>query len=338
MQSETLRGFILGSRRSGSNLLRVLLNQSPYLSAPHPPHILHAFMPILAHYSDLEDDDNWQRLVKDVVDYVNLSPVPMLDSGELLDWKPILAAGSPRNLVWLQDAIYREIASRNGKQHWICKSNDNILYLDEIQAAFGKSARYIYLYRDGRDVAMSFRKAPIGYKHPYLCALEWDNTQRIMLHWIEQHPEQSLRVRYESLVSDTEATLATICAFLEVPFDAGMIDYHTSQEAERTASKSVLWANLTKPVQKDNTGKWRSDHPDNIHAFERGAGGTLELLGYPVLRGMRPAPTPEELAHILAEDTQRRIEIVQSLGGDGGRRNRQADFLERLKGGRHIDA
>jgi hypothetical protein len=38
--------FIVGTERSGSNLLRVILDTHPALSVPHPPHILRYFAPL----------------------------------------------------------------------------------------------------------------------------------------------------------------------------------------------------------------------------------------------------------------------------------------------------
>jgi hypothetical protein len=44
----------IGTQRSGSNLLRVMLNQLPEISAPHPPHILKTFFPLLPLYGNIE--------------------------------------------------------------------------------------------------------------------------------------------------------------------------------------------------------------------------------------------------------------------------------------------
>ena len=38
--------FIVGTERSGSNLLRVMLNASSELAVPHPPHVMRYFAPL----------------------------------------------------------------------------------------------------------------------------------------------------------------------------------------------------------------------------------------------------------------------------------------------------
>ena len=59
--------FIIGTERSGSNLLRVILNSHPNIVIPHPPHIMRYFGPLEARYGDLSRHRNLRRLVDDVL-------------------------------------------------------------------------------------------------------------------------------------------------------------------------------------------------------------------------------------------------------------------------------
>lgn len=330
MNQPLSRGFILGSRRSGSNLLRVMLNSSPHLAAPHPPHLLHAFTPLLPAYGDLTDDLAWRRLAEDVTRYANLSPVALTNSGEPLDPEVVLARAAARTLPALHDAVYSLIMEANGKRAWVCKSNDNIHYLEAIEAAFGDSARYLLLVRDGRDVSLSFRKAPIGPKHPYVCGQEWHEDQRRLLAWERVAGSRCMRVHYERLLGTPETVLRQVCGFLNVPFDPVMLEYHQTGEAERTAEKSVLWANLTRPLLDDNTAKWRRDAFDNVGQFERAAADSLARFGYELVCIPAAAPNAEELRAIEEEDARLRAEVRRTLGMDGGNRDAQAAFLREL--------
>ena len=67
--------FMIGTQRSGSNLLRLMLNQLPELAAPHPPHILQRMTPLLSEYGDLSRPKAFAELVDDVV---------VLDSGRVI--------------------------------------------------------------------------------------------------------------------------------------------------------------------------------------------------------------------------------------------------------------
>lgn len=50
--------FMIGCQRSGSNWLRTMLGGREDLIAPHPPHIMRDFMPILPKYGDLKNISN----------------------------------------------------------------------------------------------------------------------------------------------------------------------------------------------------------------------------------------------------------------------------------------
>ena len=79
--------FIIGEQRSGSNLLRLMLNQSPQIAAPHPPHILQRMAGLLPRYGDLNENKNFTQLIDDVCHLVETNPV--LWRGISLDRKEI---------------------------------------------------------------------------------------------------------------------------------------------------------------------------------------------------------------------------------------------------------
>ena len=53
--------FMIGTQRSGSNLLRLMLNQLSDIASPHPPHILERMFPLMDHYGDLDKDENYKK-------------------------------------------------------------------------------------------------------------------------------------------------------------------------------------------------------------------------------------------------------------------------------------
>ena len=196
--------FIIGIRRSGSNLLRLMLNQLPEIAAPHPPHILQRMMPLLPHYGDLKDPKVFSLLVDDVCRLVELSPISW--EGVVLDRRDIMARCRKPSLVAVFGAVYDAAAEAQCAKTWCCKSLENISYVSEIEGYF-TDAKYIYLYRDGRDVAVSFRKAIVGEKHFYHIAREWSKVQQLALdlrHKIP--PERFFNLSYEQLIKSTGET------------------------------------------------------------------------------------------------------------------------------------
>ena len=46
--------FIIGTERSGSNLLRLILDAHPGITVPHPPHVMNYFAALEGRYGDLQ--------------------------------------------------------------------------------------------------------------------------------------------------------------------------------------------------------------------------------------------------------------------------------------------
>ena len=157
--------FIIGEQRSGSNLLRLMLSQAG-LAAPHPPHILTRMIPLEPSYGDLALDSNWGQLVEDVCTLVDRNPVRWTEVWPL-DRSAVKASCRERTTVAIFGAIMDLYARARGASMWACKSMQYSRYVGQLEACF-EAPRYIYLYRDGRDVALSFKRAVVGEKHPCL--------------------------------------------------------------------------------------------------------------------------------------------------------------------------
>jgi len=155
-----------------------------------------------------------------------------------------------------------------------------IKYANELDAYFG-DPKYIYLYRDGRDVALSFTKAVIGDKHPYVIAQRWAELQRLCLNKKLFAPQQIYSVCYERLTAEPEPVLRGLCHFLGIRFKPEMLSGHLSGEARRTARSSSLWANLSKPIMRNNSQKFVQGLSEiDIRIIESVAGDCLDALAY----------------------------------------------------------
>ena len=148
--------FMIGTQRSGSNLLRLMMNQLKEIASPHPPHILERMYPLMDNYGDLQEDDNFNMLVDDVCRLVELNPVEW--TGMSFDRDAVISKVKDRSLMSVYGAIYDLYAESQGAKTWCCKSMANINYINDIEKHFDHP-KYVYLYRDGRDVALSFSSA-----------------------------------------------------------------------------------------------------------------------------------------------------------------------------------
>lgn len=289
----------IGTQRSGSNLLRLMLNQLPEISAPHPPHILKTFFPILPRYGDLTNDGNFRQLTDDVCAWVNANPVPW--DGVVFRSDDILRQCRENTLIALFASIYEEKALHDQASYWCCKSMESVNYVNEIEAA-GIDPCYIHIYRDGRDVALSFLKAIVGPKHVYYLATKWAEEQRLSLQVREQlGPGRVIQVRYEDLIRDPKTEMHRICDALNVTYSDKVFEYYHSSESLNTATSGQMWKNVAKPIMPDNHDKFRREFPeDQLIIFERVAGPVLHELGYQTMFWPdvpQQSFTSEELRH-----------------------------------------
>ena len=326
--------FMIGIQRSGSNLLRLMLNQLPDIVAPHPPHIMQRMAPLIPSYGNLADRNNFMMLVDDVCRLVEHNPVPW--EGVHLDRNRVAGLCRENSLVAVFGAVYDLMAEARKAKSWCCKSLANINFLPEIESYFD-NAKYIYLYRDGRDVAVSFRKAVVGEKHYYHIAREWASTQQLALSMREKiGPQRFFSVRYEDLTSDTEKTMRSLCGFLGVEYADTMLDFHRSDEAKRAASSSELWGNVTNPVMRDNTRKFLKEaSEDDIRIFESVAGDVLDALGYERVAtrtGAAKSFTASEISRFDTENKRLKEEVMNKTDpADRERRDQQAGIIQQIK-------
>jgi hypothetical protein len=270
---------MIGTQRSGSNLLRLMLNQLDGVSAPHPPHILERFFPLLDAYKELSIPDNFYQLVTDVCKLIEFNPVPW--SGVNLEVSEIVSRCKKPLLTEVFRVIYEMRAESENAGIWICKSLVNIRFADQLEEN-GVNPLYIHLFRDGRDVALSFKKAIVGEKHIYHIAKQWKEEQEASLMLADKiGKNRVLKVRYEDLLHDPENELQKICVFIGADYNPVALDYYHSEESHKTAHSGVMWENVEKPVIADNYNKFKRElSPEDILIFEQVAGDTLEKLGY----------------------------------------------------------
>ena len=327
--------FMIGTQRSGSNLLRLMLNQLPDIAAPHPPHILQRMMPLEKGYGDLSKDTNFKLLVDDVCKLVELNPVPW--EGVSLDRKGIAARCRNHSVVATFGAVYDAMAEQGKAKSWCCKSLQNINYLSELEAYYGDAARYIYLYRDGRDVAVSFRKAVVGEKHPYHIGKEWSATQRIALTQRKQiDAKRFFNLSYETLTGSPEKAMRGLCEFLGVAYTPEMLDFHESSEAKSAAKSSELWSNVVKPVMADNSNKFLKEMcAEDVRTFELVAGDVLDALGYKRFQtkaGETKTFTAAEIKKFDEENQRLKQEVLSKVDPeDMKRRDQQAALIKQIK-------
>jgi hypothetical protein len=270
--------IVLGVRRSGTTLLRVMLDRNPALAVPDESY----FVPQLArrHRGRLDVDAFLEDLRR----------LPTL-----AEWKlsPDAVARRLRAGMTTGDAVaavFEAYAEERGKPRWGDKTPLYMQYLSLLETLF-PAASYVHLVRDGRDAAVSFLSVPPGimtegWGHPRDAAgfaCQWATEVRAARALgTRVGAGRHLEVRYEALVADPEAELRRICSFARLDFDDGMLGY-----VGRTDSAHKEHQRRLGEPPRVGVRDWRTEMaPSEIATFETVAGDLLHELGYEsTLRG-----------------------------------------------------
>ena len=330
---------IIGTQRSGSNLVRLMLNQTDDISAPHPPHIIDRFFPLLGYYGNLEDDLNFNRLIQDVSKLVTYNPVPWRRTK--FSCQEIKGKCQQNSLFEIFRAIYELNAEFEGARFWCCKSMVNINYVNQLEEA-GIHPKYIHLFRDGRDVALSFKKAIVGEKHMYHLAKKWSKEQKLGMDLLNRlESNRIMQVRYEDLLHNPEKELKNVCEFLQVRYSPKMLDYYVSEESNNTALSGEMWKNVVKPVINNNYNKFKNELSiREIEIFEKVAGHTLKDFGFtPFFDHDKKVKsfTSKEVALFNEENKRLKEEILNKISSDDlKKRSKQKILLDNIKMQQHL--
>ena len=288
--------FVIGFQRSGTTLLRVMLDNHPDVAIPLDVTGLWShYLTKLDRYQ-LETTEGARTIITDLLaeERITLWQVP-LTVDEVLSHRA--AAGYPGII----DAFYRSYAARRGKTRWGDKDPGNILRLHEIDRWFPAS-QIVHIVRDGRGACLSHLSQDFGFDDVLTCADAW----REQVWWVRRIGEilggaRYHELQYESLLAAPDVELRRLCHFLQLPFAAEMLEYHTHIDRSIPAEKRHIWPLIGEPPRKDNADKWRERMSPGLQVcFEKRAGALLEELGY------QTSPRPwrgaygTELKHMLS--------------------------------------
>ncbi|HYC84073.1 MAG TPA: sulfotransferase, partial [Chryseosolibacter sp.] len=231
--------------------------------------------------------------------------------------------------------IYEQKATQENARYWCCKSMESIAYYKEIEDS-GLRPFYIHIFRDGRDVALSFMRAIVGPKHIYFLAKKWKEEQALSLQ-LEEHVDKKrfITVRYEDLIHDAASVVRSICDKLGIAYSEKAMDYFHSAESVNTANSGRMWRNVAKPIMSDNHDKFlRELSKEQLMIFERVAGNMLVKLGYkPLYWPDVPAEpfTTEEIEGFRIEDNILKHQILAKADPEElKRREPQEELFRRI--------
>ncbi len=240
--------FIVGSPRSGTTLMRSIVDAHPNIFCPSWE------TGLFVHLGAMLNGDLIQVMEEEGDGFP-------LSRADLIDWTRQAA---------LQ--LLERFGRRTGKTRWAEKTPAHVHHIDFIREVF-PDAQFVHMIRCGYDVVKSLQNMPWAPRKIRWSTHTWLACVRAGREAGARLPAgQYTEVRYEELIAEPEKILRELCEFLGEPFAHQMLEFHEPSRNSWNASLSPL---QNKPVH---------DYPD-LSLLERlqfawSARGLMQDLGY----------------------------------------------------------
>jgi hypothetical protein len=206
MHNSTLRPiWIVGAPRSGTTLLRSILDAHPSICCPPwETGVFDRLAPMIQGDFEIvrrEESERWD-----------------FDRTALLAWMK----GSVEQLM-------AAVIASSGKPRWCEKTPAHVYHMDLIAEVFPDS-QFIHIIRNGWDVVKSLRNMSWAPKQISWSIERWKTSVSAGQRFGKSATsEQYTEIRYEDLCREPEQSIRQICTFLCEPFAEHMLEFHKPQ-------------------------------------------------------------------------------------------------------------
>ncbi len=297
--------FIVSSPRSGSTLLRLILDAHPRLAVPPPAWLFDLVYPYMYSYGDLGVRENLRALAEDVLATPTVSKWPIRP-----DVEELVEQCAEASFAGIFAALCERYARCANKTRWGEKTPRNAYWIDEIVALF-PGAQIIHILRDGRDVAVDIAESVLVPHTVYGGARLWQHyVSAVRDAATRLDTTQFLEIRYEAVCASPEAELRRLCEFLGEPFDRRMLTHDATEASRSWGASAALHAKAARPITTEFCGIHRARLPaDDRAAIESLIGEMLAACDYE-LEGRRALVPRRLAAQLEASDSVTNIDNV----------------------------
>jgi Sulfotransferase family len=252
--------FIIGCQRSGTSLLRRILDSHSGIACPPESKFLLPLTEILRSDAALRGLASMGYSREEVA-------------------KALSASAS---------AFFEGYATAQGKRRWADKTPNYIDCLGELWEMFGTGTRFVVLIRNGLDVAYSLANPRRSYPAieelvreekgnvPVAAGRFWALQNEKIERFRTAHPSSCVQIRYEELTATPEPVLRSVFEFVGEPWESAVLQYnslrhHSGFEDHEVVRKSRIRA---------NSGRYRSWPEQIVEDVTSACQPTLRFLGY----------------------------------------------------------
>jgi hypothetical protein len=250
--------FIIGCQRSGTSLLRRIVDSHSRIACPPESKFVGSIVGLLRDEASLRGLESMG-----------------FDRSEVV-----------RATAEFIRSFFDEYASAQGKPRWADKTPNYVDCLNELWEMFGPSARFLIVVRDGLDVAYSLSKRHYPAIDEFVDAASGDKPVAAGLFWAHQnqtirsfsagHPEPCHQVRYEDLTANPAGTMQAVFAFLGEPWEASVLDYGRHPHHRGIEDPDVRRLRRIVP----NSGGHKAWPSQTVEAVREACQPVLSELGY----------------------------------------------------------
>jgi hypothetical protein len=265
--------LVTGADRSGTTLIYALLASHPEISMVRRTNMWRWFD---QRYGNLSDPSNLERCLHDMLRYERLLVLQP-------DVEKIRAAflDGPATYGRLFSIFHEQHAARRGRRRWADKSLHTEYAADRVFAEL-PGAKMIQLLRDPRDRHASVTRRYEGNpKGIGAVTGRWLLSERQGRRNVERHPGRYLLVCYETLATEPEATLRSICDFLGEPFRHEMLAMQGVPDRDDFSGNSSFESFAPGVISTRSIGRYRTVlAPREVAFIQHCASRAMQRAGY----------------------------------------------------------
>ncbi|QDT08777.1 sulfotransferase family protein [Stieleria marina] len=271
--------FLLGCDRSGTTLVRSILNNHPdvMISYEAPASV---------------------TLVETFQQYGMRATIEAMRSFEqfdAVDWLHVFDRLDEVSDVTLADVVAaanNNLLQQNGKHIWGDKTPAYTRFVDTLASMYPNSV-FVHIVRDPRAVAASWVQTDWGPNTAFHAGREWQQRVSEADRSLKQLPESRVAViRFEDFLVDPEKTIQPVCQRIGVPYTSAMLqERDLESDALPTRFFQKLHAKSQERLDPSRTDRWRSIDDRKLALIESQTWELMQLFGYEPTRKTPPSVT-----------------------------------------------
>lgn len=235
--------FIVGCGRSGTSLVRAMLNHHPQIAIP-----LESFF--IVDYFKAPQNISLNTLKKLIIHEPEIK-----EWGLKLALHDIVRCNSKKELVDIINTLYM---TKNKKKIWGQKTPRFIRYWKLFKKIYPKS-KFIHLIRDPRATVNSLINSNAHFSNCLYASQRWNMDVKYGLDLKEKHPKDVLEIRYSNLIKNPKKELVKICKFLGINYSRQMMKYDSTGSKEYSPYYRKIHRHLNKKPETKLIDRWKKE-------------------------------------------------------------------------------